>query len=66
MVVALLRPSMLDLIDFQAVLLLLQENRRYKDAHVLIYLSLLDIALRPNGKFEHVLGNSMGHFQKAI
>jgi hypothetical protein len=60
--VALLQPHTFNLIDFQAVLVLLQQNQKYKIVLVLAYLSCLVIGVRPNGKSGHVPGNGMDHF----
>jgi hypothetical protein len=53
------------LIDFQAVKLLLQQNKKYKIVHILAYSPCLDIVVRPNGKSGLVSGNGMDHFQVA-
>jgi hypothetical protein len=54
------------LIGFQAILLLLQQNQKYKAVNILVYLPYLDTAERQNGKSCHVSGSSMEHFQVAI
>jgi hypothetical protein len=43
------------------LLLLLQQNRKYKVVNTLAYLPRLDIAMRPNNKSGLVSGNSMDH-----
>jgi hypothetical protein len=53
----------LGVIGFQAGLLLFQQNRKYKFAHIVAYLPCLDVAVRPNGKSGRLLGNGMAHFQ---
>jgi hypothetical protein len=65
-IIALFRPYTLGLIDFKAVLLLLQQCWKYKVVPVLAYLPHLGTAVRPNGKSSHVSGNSMDHFQVVI
>jgi hypothetical protein len=44
------------LIGFQAVMLLLQQNRKSKVVHILAYVPRLDIAVRTNGKSGRVSG----------
>jgi hypothetical protein len=63
--VALLRPYARGLTGFEVVLLLLQQNRKYEVVHPLAYLPRLGIAVRPNGEFGRVSGNSTDHFQAA-
>jgi hypothetical protein len=65
-ILASLRQYALGLIGFQAVLLLLQQNRKYKVVHILAYLPRLDIAVRPNGVSGRVSGNGITRFQVAI
>jgi hypothetical protein len=38
------------LIEFPAILLLLQQNQKYKVVYILSYVPRLDIAVRSNGK----------------
>jgi hypothetical protein len=65
-IVALLQPYALPLICFQAVLLLLQQNRKYKVVHILAYLPRLDTTVIPYAKSDRVPGSSMDHFQVTI
>jgi hypothetical protein len=48
-------------ICFQAFLLFLQHNRKFKVVSILVYLPRLDIVLRPNGKSGCLSGNSMDY-----
>jgi hypothetical protein len=54
------------LIGFQAVLLLLQQNRKYEVVYGLAYFPRLDLAVISNGKSVRVSGNSTNHLQVAI
>jgi hypothetical protein len=46
-------------------MLLLQQNQKYKNVHILAYSPCLDMAVKPNGKSGPVLGNNMDHSQVA-
>jgi hypothetical protein len=64
--IAFLQPNTLGLGDFQAVLLLLQQNWKYKVVHIQAYLPCLDIRVEQNSRSGHVSRNSVNHFQVAI
>jgi hypothetical protein len=50
------------LIGFEAVLLLLHQNKKYEVAHTLAHLPCLDIVMGLNGKSR----NSMAHLRVAV
>jgi hypothetical protein len=54
------------LICFEAVLLSIQKNLKYKAVSILAYFPRLDIKVRANDKFGRVTGKSMDHFRVAI
>jgi hypothetical protein len=54
----------LSMIDFHAFFF--QQNQKYKVVHILAYLSRLDTVARQNGKYDHILRNSMKLFQIVI
>jgi hypothetical protein len=54
------------MIHFQAVLLLLQQNMKYKALRIVAHLPDMDTAVIPNSKSGFVSGNSMNRFQIAI
>jgi hypothetical protein len=64
-IVALLRHYTLGCTAFEAVLLLLQQNRKYR-VRMLTYFSRLDVTLRRNDNCSCVFENSLEHFHVAI
>jgi hypothetical protein len=64
-IVTLLRQYALGSTGFQAVLFLLQQNRRY-EIRILAYLPRLDITMTPNVKCRCISRNFMEHIHVAI
>jgi hypothetical protein len=55
--ITLLWPYTPSVFSFWSILLLLQQNQKYKVVNILVYLPHLDLAVRLNGKSGHVSRN---------